>query len=198
MAKRVRDFAADLEAREQTFTDVETGKVKAALIEAAAAQLAANTAQGPKVDTNDLPGTYGDVWRRLWEIAREFATTEAYKGKEYPGTDSDARCVLCQQILDEDAKSRFARFDEYVRDETRARARQAAEAVASLITKFGLHEPLRTKYDTLSADVAAAAKDKAAIVEAYIAALDTRLEHVQRCLKERAWTEPAALPGHKL
>ncbi len=194
MAKRIREFAADLEARETALAEVETGKAKAALLEVDTAQLAAKAASGSKVDTSDLPGTYSEAWRKLWDIAREFSTKEAYTGQEFPSVQPDARCILCQQVLDRDAKARFARFDEYVRNEVRARARQAAEMVALLVTKFSLLAPLKAKHDTISADVTAAAKDKATVVEAGVTALDARLALIQRCLKEGTWSPPAASP----
>lgn len=194
MAKRIREFATDLADREAVFTDVETGKVKAGLLEAAASQLAAKAASGPKIDTSDLPGTYSEAWRELWEIARDFSTKEAYKDLEFPTTEADARCVLCQQTLDENARARFARFDEYIRDEIRDRARKATEAVAALATKFGALVPLKAKHDNISADLTAAGKDKAAVVEACITTLDVRLAHVQRCLKDGIWSEPAVFP----
>jgi hypothetical protein len=195
MAKRIRDFATDLQNRETALVDTETAKVKTALEEAAAAQLAAKAAAGPKVDISDLPGTYGEAWRKLWDIAREFAATDAYKGDAFPSANADTRCVLCQRTLDDDARARFTRFDEYVRDETRSRARKATEAVAALVTKFSLLAPLKTKHDTISADMTAAAKDKASAIEAGVTALDSRLAHVQRCLKDFAWTEIKAPPA---
>ena len=83
-------------------------------------------------DFNDeLPGVGGPTWRALWEAARAYSTTDAYDGEQFPVTHDSARCPLCQQELDTDARSRLDRFDQYMRDTTERDA-AAAEHVAGI------------------------------------------------------------------
>lgn len=82
------------------------------------------------VDFNDeLPGVGGASWRALWEAARAYSTTDAYLGEQFPVTHDSARCPLCQQELDVDARSRLHRFDQYMRDSTERDAAAAEDVV---------------------------------------------------------------------
>jgi energy-coupling factor transporter ATP-binding protein EcfA2 len=78
--------------------------------------------------TDELPGVGSATWRALWEAARAYSTTDAYHGEQFPVTHDSARCPLCQQELNTDARSRLNRFDEYMRDTTERDA-AAAELV---------------------------------------------------------------------
>ena len=80
-----------------------------------------------------VPGVGSDTWRVLWEAARSFSETEAYAGETYPVTGPSAKCVLCHQDLDDEARSRLERFEASVRDETEQQALAAVgEANAAL------------------------------------------------------------------
>ena len=70
-----------------------------------------------KGDFSDMPelldGVGTEVWKSLYGFAREYAAV-AYPGQDFPYTGVDAKCVLCQQPLDDAAKERFLRFDHFV------------------------------------------------------------------------------------
>ena len=90
---------------------------------------AATIAAQESFEKEPVPGVGSDTWRALWEAARIFSTTEAYVGSTFPMIDRLAKCVLCQQDLGDDARSRLRRFEASVRDETERQA-LAAEADA--------------------------------------------------------------------
>lgn len=71
---------------------------------------AANQLARQTFDDELLDGTGSALWRTLWEAAKTFSESEAYPGHVYPVLDADARCVLCQQELEADARSRFRQF----------------------------------------------------------------------------------------
>ncbi|MEM6413521.1 MAG: AAA family ATPase [Pseudomonadota bacterium] len=73
-----------------------------------------------------LAGVGSEAWQKLWEAARLYSTVEAYPEVDFPNTGEDARCVLCQQDLGEDAATRLRRFETFVQDRT-----QQEEATAS-------------------------------------------------------------------
>lgn len=83
--------------------------------------------------TDELSGVGGATWRALWEAARAYSTTDEYQGEQFPVTHDSARCPLCQQTLDADARSRLNRFDEYMRDTTERDA-----AAAELVVRVDL------------------------------------------------------------
>ena len=97
--------------------------IRTALNEAKTAAAAAKAAATPFAKAF-LPGTGGEEWRSLWEIARSYSAV-AYPGKTFPNVGDDAHCPLCQQEFDHDAVERMKQFDEYVKGEARARARKA-------------------------------------------------------------------------
>lgn len=81
-----------------------------------AAQLASNEAF-----TNEpVKGVETEPWKVLWEAARDYSIKMAYPEQEFPFvTEVDARCVLCHQVLSEDAKDRFLRFEAFVKNKTK-------------------------------------------------------------------------------
>jgi energy-coupling factor transporter ATP-binding protein EcfA2 len=75
--------------------------------------------------TAKLDGIDSETWRQLWSAARDYSTTIAYKGKTFPNIEEKARCVLCQQELDEEAKSRLKSFEAFVQGELETEAQKA-------------------------------------------------------------------------
>ena len=61
-----------------------------------------------------LPSTGSDKWRVLWNAAEVFSTSEVYPEYTFPFTKANSRCVLCQQILIEEAIGRFKIFSDYM------------------------------------------------------------------------------------
>jgi energy-coupling factor transporter ATP-binding protein EcfA2 len=71
--------------------------------------------------------TGSEAWQALWEAAKEFVETD--HEHVFPDVVDDAAvCPLCQQRLDEAAKTRFARFAEFM----------SGEAQSALITARAL------------------------------------------------------------
>jgi energy-coupling factor transporter ATP-binding protein EcfA2 len=61
-------------------------------------------------------GTGQAPWRAMWEAARRFVEAEA---GSFPGEGPDAACPLCQQGVTEEARTRMAKLDEFVRSDLR-------------------------------------------------------------------------------
>ena len=100
---------------------------------AAEIRAAATIAAQASFEGEPVVGVGSDTWRVLWEAARRFSETEAYVGETYPVTGPPAKCVLCHQDLDDDARSRLERFEASMRDETEQGALAAVgEANAAL------------------------------------------------------------------
>jgi hypothetical protein len=77
-----------------------------------------------------LPQTGGTAWKNLWEYARTFAAV-AYPTESFPNTSQKALCLLCQQPLEDDAKTRFVSFETFVKEE----AEKSLAATQQLVTK---------------------------------------------------------------
>lgn len=94
---------------------------------AGAARAAASVAAASSFDDEPLTGVGSETWRFLWSAARSYSVTEAYHAHQFPVTEEGAVCVLCQQTLDDDAKTRLRRFDQYMSDTTERDALEAEQ-----------------------------------------------------------------------
>lgn len=68
-----------------------------------------------------LPDIGSDVWKSLWEAARDYSRASAYPDRIFPVVEADAHCVLCQQPLSEEASKRLGSFEAFVQDESKRR-----------------------------------------------------------------------------
>ncbi|VCT90260.1 hypothetical protein MHAS_01964 [Mycolicibacterium hassiacum DSM 44199] len=104
--------------------------------EAGAKRAAAAVAAATSFDDLPLAGVGSETWRTLWRAARDYAVSIPGHGHEFPDVGDDARCVLCQQPLGDNAKDRFTRFANYMTDTTESDAVAAErlfdEALADL------------------------------------------------------------------
>lgn len=66
-----------------------------------------------------LPGTGNELWRIMYDAAKEFSIKSAYPDTTYPNLEGS--CVLCQQRLDSLAKERFNSFEVFVKGEVKGK-----------------------------------------------------------------------------
>ncbi len=113
-----------------------------------------------------LAGTGDDLWKTMWESARQFSEQQAYPGKAFPIIDEGDKCLLCQQDLEHSAAQRLKLFQEFVVSTTEielhklreefAKQRQAitnlttkTDAIAETLADVRLeHEELAARLDT--------------------------------------------------
>lgn len=74
-----------------------------------------------------LEGVGEAVWQQLWTQARFFSQNHAYPGQPFPVVGEQARCVLCQQELKEDAGHRLTHFEQFVTEGLELSAKQAED-----------------------------------------------------------------------
>ncbi|WP_310993116.1 AAA family ATPase [Aequorivita marina] len=67
---------------------------------------------------SELPieGVGSSSWKLLWESARKFYN-ESTETKDFPKVNGESNCPLCFQDLEEDAKSRFTAFEDFVKND---------------------------------------------------------------------------------
>jgi len=82
-----------------------------------------------------LPDIGSDVWRALWEAARDYSRASAYPDHPFPVTGTGAHCVLCQQPLGEEASIRLSSFEDFVQDVSKRREQEAADAYDEKLEK---------------------------------------------------------------
>lgn len=139
---RLGSFATRVGTAASSLADGAVEQTQKQLEDATTATEAAKKFAAGKFDTTYLAGTGSDVWRKLWDAARQYSASSAYPNSEYPAVSGDARCVLCQQELDEAARLRFSRFDAFCKDKSQQLAVEAERLLAITVTQFKLHSVL--------------------------------------------------------
>lgn len=111
---------------------------------------AANTAAERVFSGSQLEGIGSDVWKELWEAARNYSLSAAYKELHYPNVSDNSRCVLCHQSLSQEAKDRLSSFENFIKGEMQQAATDAAkeyETVTQTVGDIPSSESLKTRLD---------------------------------------------------
>lgn len=83
-----------------------------------------------------LVGVGETIWRELWTHAKTYSEKVAYIGHAHPMLGDQARCVLCQQLLSDEAKVRIGSFTAYLEGALETDATAAEQALCDAITGF--------------------------------------------------------------
>ncbi|MBR9817283.1 MAG: AAA family ATPase [Rhodospirillales bacterium] len=86
-----------------------------------------------------LPEIGSDVWKVLWEAARDYSRESAYPEKTFPVVEADAHCVLCQQPLSDEASKRLSSFEAFVQNESKRREKEAETAYGNALADIASH-----------------------------------------------------------
>jgi ABC-type dipeptide/oligopeptide/nickel transport system ATPase subunit len=125
-------------------------RIVAAQRRAICTKTAADTAAEKVFSGSELEGIGSDVWKELWEAARNYSVSAAYKEAEYPNVSDASRCVLCHQSMTAEAKERLVSFENFVKGELQRTATDAAKEYDSAIQTIGIlptPENLKTRID---------------------------------------------------
>jgi energy-coupling factor transporter ATP-binding protein EcfA2 len=95
-----------------------------------------------------LTGTGDEHWKAMWEAARGFSEQQAYPQLGFPVTDASAKCVLCQQDLDNAAAHRLRHFEEFVVSTTEKELRQIRD---EFVRKRSVFANLKTTTEAVEA-----------------------------------------------
>jgi len=110
------------------FEDLSDKKCEAYLqakLDAAVKRKAAEEDAKKVFEKAPLEGVGSNSWLLLWEAARTYSEEQAYKGTPFPNVVENSRCVLCQQVTNDETRERFVSFEEFVKGELRRIATQA-------------------------------------------------------------------------
>jgi len=137
-----------------------------------------------------LSGIGSESWRLLWEAARKYSTEHAYSTAPFPNVSNDARCVLCQQVLDLESRDRFRSFENFVKGELQRQAIQAEQTLQTIEVAFP---------DIRTAEALTLRMDAAGITDANLRAMVADFSAVlakrrQTCLSAGTIEEVAGLP----
>lgn len=125
---RIKSAIEKLERLIAAATDESRAALRAAHTHLATTRSAAAAAAANLFADEPLPDIGSDVWKALWEAARDYSRTSGYPERPFPVTEIGAHCVLCQQPLSEEASKRLSSFEAFVQDESKRREQEAAGA----------------------------------------------------------------------
>ena len=140
----------DVQKHLEQLSDENCRRIIAAKAKSILKKKAAATAAKKAFSDSELKGIGSDIWKELWEAARKYSASFAYKETEYPNVSKDSRCVLCHQTLTQEAKDRLISFENFVKDEMQKAATEAAkeyESAIQAIKELPTSETLKTKID---------------------------------------------------
>lgn len=154
---------------------------------------AADTAGKKVFSGSELEGIGSDVWKELWEAARNYSVSAAYKETEYPNVSEGSRCVLCHQTLTQEAKDRLISFENFVKGEMQEAATEAAreyEIASKTVESLPTSEALKTRIDA-----AGIPQDRVAsqVIE-FFSQLQTRKDQLPGIESEEAIPAPLLSP----
>lgn len=83
---------------------------------------------------SDLPiqGVGNNAWKILWESARKFYN-ESTQTESFPNVSDGSSCPLCLQDLEDEARERFTKFEDFVKNDIQKSFDEAKEKYESAI-----------------------------------------------------------------
>ena len=141
-----------------------------------------------------LKGVGSKSWRLLWEQARAYSETVAYKGIAFPNISEKARCVLCHQLLRGKAGDRLQSFEDFVKGNLAEKA-AAAEEEAENLTDEIEDIPAKKSLDLRMDSAGLTADPERREVSAFYRLIVKRKDSL---LKAKSLAEIAVLPNQTL
>lgn len=96
----------------------------------------AKIAKAKTFDESYLAGTGDPLWKIMWGAAKAYSEQSAYHSHDFPNTEADAKCVLCQQPVSREAGERLKGFKDFVTDKSQEVARKSRESYDKLLNDF--------------------------------------------------------------
>lgn len=139
---------------------------------------AAELARSKAFDGQPMAAVGDSVWHELWQAARRFHEHSTGVEGSFPPAAHGDSCPLCLRPLDDQARERFANFEEFVRSTTAAEAKAATDAERDARDHLdqGLVAACRIEFlEFLRAERG----QLATTIETYLEAASIRLERLQ-------------------
>lgn len=128
-----------------------------------------------------FPGTGQEAWLEMWAAAKRFVEAG---GGQFPTTEGDPACPVCQQDLDAEAQTRVATFEEFVRSDLRDRAATLERELKMLLGKLPDLVMLRA---TIEGNLRGVPEEIVAVAAAGVSVIEAQTDY-GRALAENAQT----------
>jgi len=157
---------------------------------AEAAQLASKEA----FKNQPLQGVGTESWREMFEAARRYSELLAYRGYSFPYTDDGSRCVLCQQLLEQEAKHRLKSFEEFIKQDTASRAEAAqTEFMREWDSFCGLQLHPESAAPAIVEEIGETDPECKEILVQYLKSVDTLSTKIRQNYEKNEWGEMETL-----
>ena len=193
-ADRYQRLAGTLGQATEQLDDGSVAEIRELRREAAVTRSAARDLANTTLAEAMLGGVGGASWRRMWEAARQYSAEEAYPGEDFPVTSDEARCVLCQQTLDDAGSERLATFEGFVRSDLETAATSAETQYRSAVEAFESLELNSPEADSVIAEVLEEDEPRGHRLAATRDGLVERHASIKRALEADNWEHLSALP----
>lgn len=192
-AARLKVFAAKVTTATGNLSDEKINALQKLIDEAKTTADLAKAFTAGQFDSTYLSGCGSDLWRKMWDAAREFSVTSAYKDQLFPVTDS-ARCVLCQQDLDAKAVERFKAFDVFCKDQSQQLAASSVKRLKDAADNVAKMAALCPELDKVDADLSTMIPEQRTAILDFVKNVDERLPTINDNLTKGMWVNPVAIP----
>jgi len=148
--KHVEDMYEGIEALLQQLSEDSCRLILQLMKQKTIKQQAAQVIASAAFTGSPLDGVGSEIWKQLWEYARQYSQAQAYPERAFPNLESDAKCVLCQQPLSDEAKKRLASFEDFVKGQAEIEANDAERVFNDAINGIGeipSDDQVKIKYD---------------------------------------------------
>ncbi|MCH2449222.1 MAG: hypothetical protein MK198_03665 [Gracilimonas sp.] len=153
--KRLNDLVKQTIKHVRELSDVNHSKITKLRETLENKKEAADAAANDLFSTIPLQGIESKVWEQLWEKAREYSEKGAYLNHKFPFTGEEAKCVLCQQPLSDNAKARLKSFETFVKGELKKEVNELEKKINKIIESYNEpanEERLTTIFDAIGVD----------------------------------------------
>lgn len=194
-ARRLTNLGRHLALVDET---LEQDNVEAAFAAQEAMRKKTNEAERLRTETFSeglLPGTGSEIWMALWEAAKRFSEENAYVDQGFPVADADARCVLCQQELEEGAASRLKHFRDFMVSKAEEELRNARGEFAARRDPLKALKLRGGETDEAIEELRLESEELGKAVQASLTAAEHRHERILKALEDES-ALPSDLPEY--
>ncbi len=135
-ARRLNEVNLKFNGLQNAVSDDKIAKLSKLGSKYATAREAAKTAANTLFKDYPLPNVGSEVWKKLWNAAKEYSEKHAYPDQPFPVASTDSRCVLCQHELDDIAVARLQSFEGFVKNTTKLEEERTEKAYQDALDKI--------------------------------------------------------------
>ena len=146
-----------------------------------------------------LPGTGGELWRQMFNAAKEFSLRHAYPEQPAPFLGEGAQCPLCQTELDQPAKDRLSAFNNFIVSEATVAAATAETTLVAARTAISQADLSLPVDEVLTREITAGDPSLLDVLATARGELAARRDWLLEREATRVWDNAPAMshePGH--